>query len=134
LIFVTHDLGIVAKMCDKVAVMYAGKIVEQGSVREIYDHPKHPYTEGLLKSVPRIGSKAALYLIPGQPPDLANLPLGCPFSPRCPHIMERCKTEEPDEYSMADGHTTRCWLPAQEGYRERYSEGSPSAGPSASPV
>lgn len=134
LIFVTHDLGIVAKMCDKVAVMYAGKIVEQGSVREIYEHPKHPYTEGLLKAVPRIGSKAALYLIPGQPPDLANLPLGCPFSPRCPHSMERCKTEEPDDYIIADGHTARCWLPAREGYREGHSDGSPSAGPSASPV
>lgn len=125
LIFVTHDLGIVAKMCDKVAVMYAGKIVEQGSVREIYYHPKHPYTEGLLKSVPRIGSKEALYLIPGQPPDLANLPLGCPFSPRCPHAMERCAIEEPGEYTVADGHTSRCWLPVQEGGRSRGFPGGP---------
>jgi oligopeptide/dipeptide ABC transporter ATP-binding protein len=125
LIFVTHDLGIVAKMCDKVAVMYAGKIVEQGSVREIYDHPEHPYTEGLLKSVPRIGSKDALYLIPGQPPDLANLPLGCPFSPRCPHVMERCTTEEPEEYTVVYGHTSRCWLPVQEGQPRRHFPGSP---------
>lgn len=125
LIFVTHDLGIVAKMCDKVAVMYAGKIVEQGSVREIYYHPKHPYTEGLLKAVPRIGSKDPLYLIPGQPPDLANLPQGCPFSARCPHIMERCTTEEPEEFTLGDGHTSRCWLPVQEGQRSRRFPGSP---------
>jgi oligopeptide transport system ATP-binding protein len=125
LIFVTHDLGIVAKMCDKVAVMYAGKIVEQGSVREIYYRPRHPYTEGLLKSVPRIGSKDALYLIPGQPPDLAKLPLGCPFSPRCPQAMERCRTEEPEEYAIADGHTSRCWLPVQEGQHSQRFPGNP---------
>jgi oligopeptide/dipeptide ABC transporter ATP-binding protein len=110
LIFVTHDLGIVAKMCDRVAVMYAGKIVEQGPVREIYARPRHPYTEGLLKSVPRIGSKAALSTIPGQPPDLANLPPGCAFAPRCPYTSERCRTEEPSERLMAPGHTSRCWF------------------------
>jgi oligopeptide transport system ATP-binding protein len=125
LIFVTHDLGIVAKMCDKVAVMYAGKIVEQGSVREIYYHPQHPYTEGLLRSVPRIGSKDALYLIPGQPPDLANLPQGCAFSARCPHAVERCAIEEPGEYTVADGHTTRCWLSVQEEGRSRRFLGNP---------
>jgi oligopeptide/dipeptide ABC transporter ATP-binding protein len=114
LIFVTHDLGIVAKMCDKVAVMYAGKIVEQGSVREIYYHPRHPYTEGLLKSVPRVGSKDLLYVIPGQPPDLANLPIGCAFAPRCSYAMERCLAEEPGEYAVAPGHTSRCWLPVQQ--------------------
>lgn len=125
LIFVTHDLSIVAKMCDKVAVMYAGKIVEQGSVRVIYEHPEHPYTEGLLKSVPRIGSKDALYLIPGQPPDLTNLPPGCPFAPRCPHVMERCTTEELEEFTLADGHTVRCWLPVQQGQRSRRFPASP---------
>ena len=114
LIFVTHDLGIVAKMCDRVAVMYAGKIVEQGTVREIYNHPRHPYTEGLLKSVPHIGDKATLYTIPGQPPDLANLPPGCAFAPRCPYAMARCRTEEPAEFVFADGHTSRCWLSGQE--------------------
>ena len=113
LIFMTHDLGIVAKMCDKVAVMYAGKIVEQGSVREIYYHPKHPYTEGLLKSVPRVGSKDPLYVIPGQPPDLTNLPIGCAFAPRCSYATERCLAEEPGDYAVAPGHTSRCWLPVQ---------------------
>jgi len=115
LIFVTHDLGIVAKMCDRVAVMYAGKIVEQGSVRTLYNHPQHPYTEGLIKSVPRIGSKADLYAIPGQPPDLANLPPGCAFAPRCPEALALCCRDEPEEIALADGHTSRCWLPVQEG-------------------
>ena len=125
LIFVTHDLGIVAKMCDNVAVMYAGKIVEQGSVREIYYHPKHPYTEGLLKSVPRVGSKDLLYVIPGQPPDLANLPIGCAFAPRCSCAMERCLAEEPRDYAVAPGHTSRCWLPVQEGQYSQHFSGSP---------
>jgi oligopeptide/dipeptide ABC transporter ATP-binding protein len=115
LIFVTHDLGIVAKMCDRVAVMYAGKIVEQGSVRTIYNHPQHPYTEGLIKSVPRIGSKADLYAIPGQPPDLANLPPGCAFAPRCSEALALCCRDEPEEIALADGHRSRCWLPVQEG-------------------
>jgi oligopeptide/dipeptide ABC transporter ATP-binding protein len=115
LIFVTHDLGIVAKMCDRVAVMYAGKIVEQGAVRTIYNHPQHPYTEGLIKSVPRIGSKADLYAIPGQPPDLANLPPGCAFAPRCREALAVCCRDEPEEIALADGHTSRCWLPVQEG-------------------
>jgi len=115
LIFVTHDLGIVAKMCDRVAVMYAGKIVEQGSVRTIYNHPQHPYTEGLIKSVPRIGSKADLYAIPGQPPDLANLPPGCAFAPRCSEALALCCRDEPEEIALADGHSSRCWLPVREG-------------------
>src|SRR6058998_3682849 len=83
LIFVTHNLGIVAKMCDRVAVMYAGKIVEQASVRELFDDPKHPYTRALLGSVPKLGSKDPLYAIRCQPPNLANLPAGCAFHPRC---------------------------------------------------
>jgi oligopeptide/dipeptide ABC transporter ATP-binding protein len=111
LIFVTHDLGIVAKMCDRVAVMYAGKIVEQGTVREIYNHPRHPYTDGLLRSVPRLGSKDSLYTIAGQPPDLANLPPGCAFAPRCPYAMERCRSAEPEVLAVAQGHTSKCWLP-----------------------
>jgi oligopeptide/dipeptide ABC transporter ATP-binding protein len=114
LIFVTHDLGIIAKMCDRVAVMYAGRIVEQGSVREIYNRPRHPYTEGLIKSIPRLGNKETLYAIPGQPPNLAHLPPGCAFAPRCPYAFERCLSAEPDELAFADGHCCRCWLPVQE--------------------
>ena len=90
LIFVTHNLGIVAKMCDRVAVMYAGKIIEQAPVRELFDDPKHPYTRALVGSVPKLGSKEPLYSIPGQPPNLAALPPGCAFHPRCPEAMPRC--------------------------------------------
>ena len=110
LIFVTHNLGIIAKMCDKVAVMYAGKIVEQGTVREIYNNPRHPYTEALLKSIPRIGDKGDLYVITGQPPNLAELPEGCYFHPRCPHVMEKCKSQEPPDFSVGNGRTASCWL------------------------
>ncbi len=118
LIFVTHDLGIVAKMCDRVAVMYAGVIVEQGAVREIYNHPRHPYTEGLLRSVPKIGSKDTLYAIPGQPPDLAHLPDGCAFAPRCPHALSRCRVEAPADIMFANGHMSKCWLSEPEKMRD----------------
>jgi oligopeptide/dipeptide ABC transporter ATP-binding protein len=115
LIFVTHNLGIVAKMCDNVAVMYAGKIVEQGSVREIYNNPKHPYTEALLKSIPRIGDKGSLFVIPGQPPDLANRPTGCSFHPRCSYRLPKCASEEPPLVSFGNGRDSLCWLSAMEG-------------------
>jgi oligopeptide/dipeptide ABC transporter ATP-binding protein len=114
LIFVTHNLGIVAKMCDKVAVMYAGKIVEQGSVREIYNNPKHPYTKALLESIPRIGDKGSLFVIPGQPPDLAHRPTGCSFHPRCSYRMPKCATEEPPLVSFGYGRDSLCWLSAME--------------------
>jgi oligopeptide/dipeptide ABC transporter ATP-binding protein len=114
LIFVTHNLGIVAKMCDKVAVMYAGKIVEQQPVRDLFYTPRHPYTRALLDSMPKLGSKEPLYAIPGQPPDPAALPPGCSFHPRCAHALERCWTEEPCEEHLGDGRTVRCWLPLQE--------------------
>jgi oligopeptide/dipeptide ABC transporter ATP-binding protein len=114
LIFVTHNLGIVAKMCDKVAVMYAGKIVEQQPVRGLFYDPQHPYTKALLDSIPKLGSKESLYAIPGQPPDLSTLPTGCSFHPRCPYALDRCRAEEPWELHMGDGKTARCWLPIQE--------------------
>ena len=110
LIFVTHNLGIVAKMCDRVAVMYAGKIVEQAPVRELFDDPKHPYTRALIGSVPKLGSKEPLYSIRGQPPNLANLPTGCAFHPRCPEVMPRCMTEEPRDFRPGEGSVARCWL------------------------
>jgi oligopeptide/dipeptide ABC transporter ATP-binding protein len=117
LVFVTHNLGIVAKMCDKVAVMYAGKIVEMQSVRGLFYRPRHPYTKALLDSIPKLGTKTPLYAIPGQPPDLANLPSGCSFHPRCAHAMDRCRTEEPAEQSLGDGAMARCWLATQEAAR-----------------
>jgi oligopeptide/dipeptide ABC transporter ATP-binding protein len=110
MIFVTHNLGIVARMCDRVAVMYAGKIVEQASVRALFDAPQHPYTRALIGSVPKLGSKEPLYAIPGQPPNLASLPPGCHFHPRCPHAEGRCLTEEPREFRLGDDHVARCWL------------------------
>src|SRR5262245_55740936 len=91
LIFVTHNLGIVAKMCDTVAVMYAGRIVEMQSVRGLFYAPRHPYTRALLDSIPKLGTKEPLYAVPGQPPDLSALPPGCSFHPRCTHAMERCR-------------------------------------------
>ena len=113
MIFVTHNLGIVAKMCDHVAVMYAGRIVEAGPVEEIFRAPLHPYTRALLESVPRLGESAEwLTAIEGQPPDLAVLPRGCAFAPRCPRVMDRCRAEEPPELAIAPGHSTRCWLHA----------------------
>jgi oligopeptide/dipeptide ABC transporter ATP-binding protein len=118
LIFVTHNLGIVAKMCDKVAVMYAGKIVEMQSVRGLFYDPQHPYTRALLDSIPKLGTKEPLYGIPGQPPDLSDLPPGCSFHPRCSRAMERCRIEEPWEHHMGDGVTARCWLAIQEAARE----------------
>jgi peptide/nickel transport system ATP-binding protein len=118
LIFVTHNLGIVAKMCDKVAVMYAGKIVEMQPVRGLFYHPRHPYTKALLDSIPKLGTKEPLYGIPGQPPDLADLPNGCSFHPRCQHTIDRCRSQEPAEQSIGNGGTARCWLVSQETSRE----------------
>ena len=117
LIFVTHNLGIVAKMCDKVAVMYAGKIVEMQPVRELFYSSRHPYTRALLDSMPKLGSKEPLYAIPGQPPDLSALPPGCSFHPRCAYASDRCHTVEPEDHSLGDGRTFRCWQPLQEARR-----------------
>jgi oligopeptide/dipeptide ABC transporter ATP-binding protein len=109
-IFVTHNLGIVARMCDKLAVMYAGRIVEAGTVRELFDAPQHPYTKGLLGSMPKLGSKEKLFAIPGQPPDLATLPTGCAFHPRCVEALQRCGSEEPPQMQVGRSWTARCWL------------------------
>jgi oligopeptide/dipeptide ABC transporter ATP-binding protein len=113
LIFITHNLGIVAKMCDRVAVMYAGRLVEFGPVRTIFDHPRHPYTRALLQSIPRFAdARQRLTAIGGQPPDLSALPLGCAFHPRCPDAIDRCRAEAPPETGTANGHTARCWVAA----------------------
>src|SRR5215467_1072154 len=119
LIFVTHNLGIVAKMCDRMAVMYAGKIVEQGSVRDLFRAGRHPYTQALLGSMPKLGSKERLLAIPGQPPNLAYLPTGCAFHPRCVHVMPRCTTQEPGDRSIGSNWTAKCWL-VDEQTREQY--------------
>ena len=110
IVFITHDLGIVAKTCDKVAVMYAGRIVETGNVRDIFYSPKHPYTEALLGSLPRLDVDVTrLDSIPGQPPALHDLPPGCPFAPRCKYAMDKCLEEYPPVYTINEGHSARCW-------------------------
>ncbi|CAI8057798.1 Oligopeptide transport ATP-binding protein OppD [Geodia barretti] len=110
LIFITHDFGIVAKMCDRVAVMYAGKIVEMGDVREIFNNPSHPYTEALLASVPKLEEDVdRLYSIEGQPPMLHDLPPGCPFAPRCQYVMDRCLEAYPPTISLTERHYAACW-------------------------
>jgi oligopeptide/dipeptide ABC transporter ATP-binding protein len=111
LIFVTHNLGIVAKMCDRMAVMYAGRIVEMGSVRDLFGAPKHPYTKALLGSMAKLGSKEPLFAIPGQPPNLARPPPGCAFHPRCGDALGRCATQDPEDVECGTNWTARCWLP-----------------------
>jgi oligopeptide/dipeptide ABC transporter ATP-binding protein len=114
LIFITHNLGIVAKMSDQLAVMYAGRVVESGPVSQIFNAPAHPYTEALLNSIPRMSdTPQRLTAIDGQPPDLAALPSGCSFAPRCPSAFNRCTEEAPSEFKQHDGRTARCWLAAQ---------------------
>ena len=109
IIFITHDFGIVARMCDRVAVMYAGKIVEQADVLELFDAPAHPYTEALLKSVPDLNMDVDLLpSIEGQPPSLDDLPVGCSFAPRCPYVFDRCE-ETPPEFLVQPDHAARCW-------------------------
>jgi len=110
IIFITHDFGIVAKMCDRVAVMYAGRIVEHGSVRDIFNNPSHPYTEALLASVPKMDRDVErLYSIEGQPPPLHDLPVGCAFADRCPDVMDKCREQYPDSLAVSEGHTASCW-------------------------
>ena len=110
-IWVTHDLGIVAQMCDRVNVMYAGRIVESGRVRQIYKEPQHPYTRALLDSVPLMGARREkLYQIEGQPPDLRSIPEGCPFWPRCPEAMDKCKEQYPPRTSLGGEDFVHCWL------------------------
>jgi oligopeptide/dipeptide ABC transporter ATP-binding protein len=111
MIFITHNIGIVAKMCDNVAVMYAGKLVERAPVRTLFNQPAHPYTEALLHAVPKLTDRSKrLWSIEGQPPDLANPPTGCPFNPRCPKAEDRCRREVPPEFQVGENHYTRCWL------------------------
>jgi oligopeptide/dipeptide ABC transporter ATP-binding protein len=110
LIFITHDFGIVARMCDRVMVMYAGRVVESGPVRAIFNHPSHPYTQALLHSVPRMDEDVErLHQITGQPPPLWDLPEGCRFAARCPHADDRCRRDYPSSFTVGEGHTADCW-------------------------
>ncbi|HET7656942.1 MAG TPA: ABC transporter ATP-binding protein [Bacillales bacterium] len=113
-LLITHDLGVVAELCDKVAVMYAGKIVEKASVKELFANPRHPYTKGLLASIPKLGSKERLQPIDGQPPNLHELSSGCRFADRCPLAFEKCYSHSPDLIEVEDGHKSACWLEEEE--------------------
>lgn len=110
IIFITHDFGVVANICHRVGVMYAGKIVETASTRELFNHPEHPYTIALINSVPRLDRKDdRLYSIEGQPPSMMDLPPGCRFFPRCPSPLKVCSEKEPPEVKLSDDHSVSCW-------------------------
>ena len=111
-IIITHNLGVVARYADRVNVMYAGKLIERGTAIDIYENPHHPYTRGLLNSVPRLDEdrKQRLESIDGMPPDLMDLPTGCAFQPRCKLAVERCLEEIPPLMPVSDGHTAACWV------------------------
>ena len=111
LIVITHNLGVVARYADRVNIMYAGKVIERGNAREIYSNPRHPYTVGLLRSVPRLDlpRRAKLDPIEGQPPDLINLPQGCSFRDRCRWAIDKCATDSPELMESSEGHLSACW-------------------------
>jgi len=113
MIFITHDLSLIAEISDKIAIMYAGKIAEVGPSDQIFNEPKHPYTQGLLKSIPRLRSKEKITWIPGVPPDLRRPPTGCRFNPRCPYVMDICRREEPPTIKINEDHYVSCWLHAR---------------------
>ncbi len=116
-ILITHDLGVVAGMCDNVCVMYAGKIVEKASVDDLFENPLHPYTEGLIASVPKLdakGKKEKLFSIEGQPPNVIDLPPCCPFHPRCHKAMDVCHCAYPPTKEISKGHSVSCWIHATE--------------------
>lgn len=114
IIMITHDLGVVAGICDKVLVMYAGRTMEYGKARDVFYQPAHPYSIGLLNAVPRLDAEGeSLLTIPGNPPNLLRLPKGCPFQPRCPHAMEICNSAPPLE-AFAPGRLRACFKPQEE--------------------
>lgn len=112
IVLITHDLGVVAETADRVIVMYAGRIVEEATAIDLFERPKHPYTEGLLNSIPRLDKPGdRLHVIKGVVPHPMHMPLGCRFNPRCPYAKERCYTESPLEVDIGEGHRVSCWYP-----------------------
>ncbi len=115
IIFVTHNLGVVAEICDEVVVMYCGRVVESADVYTLFARPKHPYTQGLIGSIPKLGRHVKeLDSIPGNVPHPSHLPVGCKFAPRCKHVMPICETDEPDLFQYPDGSQSKCWLAKKE--------------------
>ena len=120
IMLITHDLGVVAEVCDRVVVMYAGEVVEEGPVSEIFQNPRHPYTQGLMQAIPRLGERVdRLAVIPGMVPSATNWPIGCRFHARCPYGFDVCVHQHPDLFVINDNHTSSCWL---EQYPERRAE------------
>lgn len=120
IILITHNLGVVAKICSRIIVMYGGLLVEEGTSREIFYEPKHPYTWGLLRSIPKVtAQKSKLIPIPGSPPDLLSPPAGCPFAPRCEYAMKICMKYPPKKMGLSNTHSVACWLmhPKSPGYK-----------------
>ena len=110
IILVTHDMGVHANIADRIGIMYAGKIVEEASTAKIFGEPAHPYTQYLINSLPKFGDKTTRESVPGSPPSLANLPSGCPFHPRCPHVKAICKEQMPGFTPLSKDHRVACWL------------------------
>ena len=107
--FITHDLGVINEMCDRVIVLYCGEVMEQAQVRELFDDPRHPYTQGLLSTLPKFGCPGRLNTIPGSVPPAGHFPKGCVFSPRCPYATDRCRAEKPALRDAGGGHLVRCF-------------------------
>lgn len=110
IILVTHDMGVQANIADRIGIMYAGKIVEEATTEEIFGNPLHPYTKYLINSLPRFGDKTTRESVPGNPPSLINLPSGCPFHPRCPHVLDICTKQMPSSIDLGTNHKVACWL------------------------
>lgn len=119
IVFITHDLGIAAQICDRIAVMYAGRIVEIADTKKIFKNPLHPYTKGLLKAVPKLGRKEALSFVPGMIPDLVNPPEGCRFSTRCSHVMDICRRKKPEDIITGENQRVACFLYNHETEQQR---------------
>ena len=121
IIFITHDLGVVAELCDRVVVLYGGLVMEEASIFDIFEHPSHPYTLGLLASIPALDQdkNKRLLPIPGSPPDMTKPPVGCPFAPRCPYARVICGSELPQMTEVSDGHHSRCWLLSPDAPKEQ---------------
>ncbi|MDY3817184.1 MAG: ABC transporter ATP-binding protein [Candidatus Limiplasma sp.] len=124
IIMITHDLGVIADMCDEIIVMYAGRVCERGTVDEIFYNPRHEYTKGLLRSIPKLDTNhAKLHPIAGSPVDLTNMPKGCAFASRCDHCMKICLEQLPEEVRVNDSHIASCWMNVKQVYDEAAKEG-----------